>query len=219
MLAALGGAYLSIGFVNSFNQNMTVGRGFIALAAVIFGNWRPLGAAAAALLFGFSSALAQRLPAYSESAARALPGAAVRPHPDRGRRPDRPLDPARRRWPSLQEAVTAGRRAPPARGCRCSSGCSRSRSCPRRSSRPAGREEYDLLHAAAAIPVGARPRASPRSCSPGGPGHGSRRRSATRAGARTARVGRLLGWLGFLPRADRGRLRRASTRCSRYVAD
>jgi general nucleoside transport system permease protein len=68
MLAALGGAYLSIGFVNSFNQNMTAGRGFIALAAVIFGNWRPWGAAAAALLFGFSSALAQRLPAYSESA-------------------------------------------------------------------------------------------------------------------------------------------------------
>jgi simple sugar transport system permease protein len=69
ILAALGGAYLSIGFVNSFNQNMTVGKGFIALAAVIFGNWRPWGAAAAALLFGFSSALAQRLPAYSESAA------------------------------------------------------------------------------------------------------------------------------------------------------
>ncbi|HUQ23647.1 MAG TPA: ABC transporter permease [Gaiellaceae bacterium] len=69
VLAALGGAYISIGFVNSFNQNMTVGRGFIALAAVIFGNWRPWGAAAAALLFGFSSALAQRLPAYSESAA------------------------------------------------------------------------------------------------------------------------------------------------------
>ncbi len=69
ILAALGGAYLSIGFVNSFNQNMTVGKGFIALAAVIFGNWRPWGAAAAVLLFGFSSALAQQLPAYSESAA------------------------------------------------------------------------------------------------------------------------------------------------------
>ena len=69
ILAALGGAYLSIGFVNSFNQNMTAGRGYIALAAVIFGNWRPWGAAAAALLFGFSSALAQRLPAYSDSAA------------------------------------------------------------------------------------------------------------------------------------------------------
>jgi general nucleoside transport system permease protein len=69
VLAALGGAYLSIGFVHSFNQNMTVGKGFIALAAVIFGNWRPWGAAAAALLFGFSTALAQRLPAYTDSGA------------------------------------------------------------------------------------------------------------------------------------------------------
>jgi ABC-type uncharacterized transport system permease subunit len=69
VLAALGGAYLSIGFVGQFAENMTRGRGFIALAALIFGNWRPLGACAAALLFGFSSALAQRLPEYSESGA------------------------------------------------------------------------------------------------------------------------------------------------------
>jgi general nucleoside transport system permease protein len=63
MLSAMGGAFLSIGFVHSFNQNMTEGRGFIALAALIFGKWRPGGAFAAALLFGFSSALAQRLAA------------------------------------------------------------------------------------------------------------------------------------------------------------
>ncbi len=68
MLAAMGGAYLSIGFVHSFNQNMTEGRGFIALAALVFGKWRPFGAFAAALLFGFSSALAQVIPsAYSDS--------------------------------------------------------------------------------------------------------------------------------------------------------
>jgi general nucleoside transport system permease protein len=69
VLAALGGAYLSIAFLGSFNQGMTAGRGFIALAAVIFGNWRPGLALAGTLLFGFSSALAQRLPAFSESTA------------------------------------------------------------------------------------------------------------------------------------------------------
>jgi simple sugar transport system permease protein len=69
VLSALGGAYLSIGFLGSFNQNMTAGRGYIALAIVICGRWRPGGALAFALLFGFSSALAQRLPTFSESGA------------------------------------------------------------------------------------------------------------------------------------------------------
>ena len=70
MLAGLGGAYLSIGFGGgTFAENMTTGRGFIALAALIFGNWRPFGTLYAALLFGFSTALAYRLPVYSGSAA------------------------------------------------------------------------------------------------------------------------------------------------------
>ena len=69
MLAAAGGAFLSIGFVHSFTQNMVAGRGFIALAALIFGRWRPGAAFAGTLLFGFGSALAQRLPTFSESGA------------------------------------------------------------------------------------------------------------------------------------------------------
>jgi ABC-type uncharacterized transport system permease subunit len=67
MLAATGGAFISLAFVNSFTPNMIAGRGFIALAALIFGNWRPFGLAAACLLFGFSSALAVNLQAYSTS--------------------------------------------------------------------------------------------------------------------------------------------------------
>jgi ABC-type uncharacterized transport system permease subunit len=68
-LAGLGGVYLSVALVGSFNQGMTAGRGFIALAVVIFGAWRPYAALAGACLFGFSSAIAQRLPAFSESLA------------------------------------------------------------------------------------------------------------------------------------------------------
>ena len=66
-LAGAGGVYLALGFVNSFEPNMTAGRGFIALAALIFGSWRPLGALVACLLFGFSSALATSLQEYSLS--------------------------------------------------------------------------------------------------------------------------------------------------------
>lgn len=60
-LAGIGGASLSIFLTSNFSRNMTAGRGFIALAAVIFGKWSPLPVAAACLLFGAMDALQIRL--------------------------------------------------------------------------------------------------------------------------------------------------------------
>lgn len=61
VLAALGGAYLSIGAFNQFITEMSGGRGFIALAALIFGKWHPLGVLGATLLFGAFQALETQL--------------------------------------------------------------------------------------------------------------------------------------------------------------
>lgn len=61
MVAGLAGAYFTLASVGRFDQNMTAGRGFIALAAVIFGRWNPVGAFGAALVFGFAESLQTKL--------------------------------------------------------------------------------------------------------------------------------------------------------------
>lgn len=60
LIAGLAGAWFSLETTGSFADSMTSGRGFIALAALIFGKWTPFGAFAGSLLFGFSDALGQR---------------------------------------------------------------------------------------------------------------------------------------------------------------
>ena len=61
IMAGVGGAYLSIAWANIFVENMVAGRGFIALAIVVFGRWTPIGAFLASMLFGFTYALQLRL--------------------------------------------------------------------------------------------------------------------------------------------------------------
>ena len=61
MIAGLGGAYFTIGSVGRFDEIMTAGKGFIGLAAMIFGKWNPIGAFASSLIFGFADSLQVKL--------------------------------------------------------------------------------------------------------------------------------------------------------------
>ncbi len=61
VVAGFGGAFFTLGSVGRFDENMTNGRGFIGLAAMIFGRWHPVGALAAGLVFGFADAIQQKL--------------------------------------------------------------------------------------------------------------------------------------------------------------
>jgi simple sugar transport system permease protein len=61
MIAGLGGAYFTIGSVGRFDEVMTAGKGFIGLAAMIFGKWNPVGAFASSLIFGFADSLQIKL--------------------------------------------------------------------------------------------------------------------------------------------------------------
>ena len=61
ILAAMGGAYMSIGDIHLFSRDMVAGRGFIAMAVVIFGGWHPVGAYLGSLLFGLAQSMQYRL--------------------------------------------------------------------------------------------------------------------------------------------------------------
>ena len=123
VLAAIGGAYLSIGFIGSFGEDMTAGRGYIALAVLICGRWLPSGALVFACLFGFFSALAAAARRVLRAGRHAVPGAALRDHADRRGRRGRPLDPAGRDRPSAGPLTLA--RSAIIEACAASSGSRR----------------------------------------------------------------------------------------------
>ena len=115
LIAGLGGAWFSMESQGGFQDNMTNGAGFIALAALIFGKWRPWSAFAGAMLFGFTRAT--RHPAADPRRGdrrllhpeRVLAVAAVRRDHRRRRGRGRPGHPAGRRRPALREVAMTTR--------------------------------------------------------------------------------------------------------------
>jgi general nucleoside transport system permease protein len=81
VLSALAGAYLVLALAPAFAPHMTAGRGYMALAAMIFGKWHPVGAFAACLLFGFMEAVSIRLQGVSLPGIGAVPVQAIQALP------------------------------------------------------------------------------------------------------------------------------------------
>ena len=111
LVAGLGGAFLTHRRGGRFSANMSSGKGFIALAAVIFGRWSPRGAVAAALLFGFTNELQVLLTVVGTPVQHpvGVPRDAALPrHPVGGGRPGRPGARAGRRRRALREGVAGG---------------------------------------------------------------------------------------------------------------
>jgi ABC-type uncharacterized transport system permease subunit len=115
LIAGIGGAYFSLGVVGTFEDGMTRGQGFVALAAMIFGNWNPIGAFLAALLFGFADALQVKmqiiqpiLPFINQPIPpEFLQIGALHPDDHRRGRGRRPIESAGRRGQTVREAMSA----------------------------------------------------------------------------------------------------------------
>ena len=107
MMAGFAGAYFTLGSVGRFDEVMTAGRGFIGLAAMIFGNWTPFGAFGAGLLFGFADSLASKLAILGVAHPFAVPAdGALHRHHDRPGRCRRPRPDAGRGRHAVREGVT-----------------------------------------------------------------------------------------------------------------
>ena len=116
ILSGIAGAYLSIAQNAGFVKDMTAGKGYIALAALIFAKWKPVPAMFACLLFGFLDALSIRLQgtaaaAHRPGAGAVHPGAALYPDRHPARRLHRQGDPAARRRRALREGAVSYRSA------------------------------------------------------------------------------------------------------------